>query len=81
MPSNNDRLLEVPGSKINPDFGISVGRGMFNYGFSGGVWKTVATRVKLNEVGREDGMAFVRKIVESNHCGQARLSFMWMENQ
>lgn len=51
--TNTDRILEVPNSHKNPDFGFSVGRGAFK--FSKGAWTTVAERVKLNTVGQADG--------------------------
>ncbi|TFK45411.1 hypothetical protein OE88DRAFT_1216631 [Heliocybe sulcata] len=52
-PTNASRLLEVPSSKQNPDYGFSVGRGLFN--FRAGEWTTVAQRVKLNDIGHENG--------------------------
>lgn len=51
--TNTDRMLEIPNSHKNPDFGFSVGRGAFK--FPKGAWTTVAERVKLNTVGYADG--------------------------
>ncbi|KAF7975433.1 hypothetical protein HWV62_9561 [Athelia sp. TMB] len=51
--TNEDRMLEIPLSHKNPDFGFSVGRGAFS--FPKGVWTTVAERVKLNTIGQADG--------------------------
>ncbi|KAF8578466.1 polysaccharide lyase family 14 protein [Ramaria rubella] len=51
--SNTRRLLAVPRSHQNVDFGFSVGRGSFK--FQPGEWTTVAERVKLNRPGRDDG--------------------------
>ncbi|EPQ55441.1 hypothetical protein GLOTRDRAFT_138978 [Gloeophyllum trabeum ATCC 11539] len=50
---NAARLLVVPGSRQNPDYEFSVGRGAF--GFEGGRWTTVAQRVRLNDIGQENG--------------------------
>ncbi|KZT27188.1 polysaccharide lyase family 14 protein [Neolentinus lepideus HHB14362 ss-1] len=52
-PNNTSRLLAVPSSKQNPDYGFSVGRGLFS--FPAGQWTTVAERVRLNDVGQENG--------------------------
>lgn len=51
--ANTRRLLSVPGSHQNPDYGFSVGRGTLS--FNAGKWTTVAERVKLNDVGQENG--------------------------
>ncbi|KAF8479376.1 hypothetical protein JB92DRAFT_2800784 [Gautieria morchelliformis] len=51
--SNTRRLLTIPGSSQNPDYGISVGRGSFS--FNAGTWTTVAERVKLNDLGQQNG--------------------------
>ncbi|KIJ56678.1 polysaccharide lyase family 14 protein [Sphaerobolus stellatus SS14] len=51
--SNTQRLLDVSGSHRNPDFGISVGLGSF--AFTPGKWAVVAERVKLNDIGKENG--------------------------
>jgi hypothetical protein len=42
-----------PYSECNPTYGASVGRGSFT--FATGAWTTVAMRVRLNSVGKEDG--------------------------
>ncbi|KII95657.1 polysaccharide lyase family 14 protein [Plicaturopsis crispa FD-325 SS-3] len=51
--SNTRALLSVPNSIKNPDYGISVGRGAWT--FQAGVWTAVAIRVRLNDLGSEDG--------------------------
>ncbi|KIK68210.1 polysaccharide lyase family 14 protein [Collybiopsis luxurians FD-317 M1] len=52
--NNTDRLLAVPPLSIeNSDFGDSVGRGAFTIPV--GRWMSVALRMKLNQVGCEDG--------------------------
>lgn len=52
--ANRDKLLHVPPlSKLNPDYGFSVGRGAFN--FVAGQWMTVAQRVRLNAPTSADG--------------------------
>ncbi|THH19197.1 hypothetical protein EW146_g1929 [Bondarzewia mesenterica] len=52
--SNAAQLLSVPpSSHQNPDFGISVGRGAWK--FESGRWHKVAMRVRLNDVGAENG--------------------------
>jgi hypothetical protein len=56
LGNNTDRLLAIPNSTMNPDYGISVGRGSFNFGPGGGIWRTIATRVRLNAPGEQDGM-------------------------
>lgn len=55
LGNNTDRLLAIPDSKMNPDYGVSVGRGLFNFGLGGGIWRTIATRVRLNTPGEQDG--------------------------
>lgn len=50
----NDRVCSVaPYSDCNPTYGASVGRGSF--AFARGRWVTVAQRVRLNDVGKENG--------------------------
>lgn len=50
----NTRALEaVPGSRRNPDYGFSVGRGAWR--FEPGRWTAVAQRVKMNTPGQADG--------------------------
>ncbi|KAL4079094.1 polysaccharide lyase family 14 protein [Scleroderma citrinum] len=51
--TNEKALLSVPNSKMNSDYGISVGQGAWT--FTPGVWTTVAERVKLNTVGDANG--------------------------
>ena len=51
--NNASRLLAVAGSRQNSDYGISVGRGAFK--FKVGIWNAIGIRVKLNDVGVEDG--------------------------
>ncbi|KAF7298663.1 Polysaccharide lyase family 14 protein [Mycena indigotica] len=56
LDSNRDRLSAVPPySKQNPDYGMSVGRGAFSFDAAVGNWISLAFRVKLNEIGQEDG--------------------------
>ncbi|KAI0061853.1 polysaccharide lyase family 14 protein [Artomyces pyxidatus] len=53
-PTNTARLLAVPPfSHQNPDYGFSVGRGAWR--FTSGKWIKVATRIKMNDVGQENG--------------------------
>ncbi|KZS98653.1 hypothetical protein SISNIDRAFT_404337 [Sistotremastrum niveocremeum HHB9708] len=53
-PSNKENLEKVPPfSEQNPDYGFSVGRGAFK--FRVGKWNQVVQRVKLNDVGSENG--------------------------
>ncbi|KAI0320561.1 hypothetical protein OF83DRAFT_567460 [Amylostereum chailletii] len=51
--TNAARLLAVPNSHQNSDYGISVGRGAWK--FEAGKWVAVGMRVKLNAIGVEDG--------------------------
>lgn len=51
--TNKKALLSVPNSKMNSDYGVSVGLGAWT--FEPGVWGTVAERVKLNTVGDANG--------------------------
>ncbi|KIJ66172.1 polysaccharide lyase family 14 protein [Hydnomerulius pinastri MD-312] len=52
--TNKKVLLAIPpGGQTNSDYGISTGRGAWN--FEPGVWTTVAERVKLNEIGEANG--------------------------
>lgn len=59
MTANNKKqLLAVPPrSTENADYGISVGRGAFN--ITPGTWTSVALRVKLNDLGIENGPYFI----------------------
>ncbi|KAF5392752.1 hypothetical protein D9757_000900 [Collybiopsis confluens] len=51
---NAERLLTVPPQSVNnTDYGISAGRGSFTLPV--GRWMSVAIRMKLNQVGVEDG--------------------------
>ncbi|KIJ63458.1 polysaccharide lyase family 14 protein [Hydnomerulius pinastri MD-312] len=53
--TNKKVLLAIPpGGQTNSDYGISTGRGAWN--FEPGVWTTVAERVKLNEIGQANGL-------------------------
>jgi hypothetical protein len=50
----NDNVCNVPPfSECNPTFGASVGRG--SYKFATGQWTTVSERIRLNDVGQENG--------------------------
>jgi hypothetical protein len=51
--NNSSQFLNVPNSRQNNDYGISVGRGLFS--FRAGAWTSVAIRVKLNDAGFENG--------------------------
>ncbi|KAI9063941.1 polysaccharide lyase family 14 protein [Trametes sanguinea] len=51
---NSERLKEVPPRSIqHPDYGFSVGRGAWK--FQPGRWTRVMERVKLNDMGQENG--------------------------
>ncbi|KAL7277514.1 hypothetical protein ACG7TL_008435 [Trametes sanguinea] len=51
---NSERLKEIPPRSIqHPDYGFSVGRGAWQ--FEPGRWIRVMERVKLNDVGQENG--------------------------
>ncbi|KAH9925888.1 uncharacterized protein BXZ73DRAFT_49672 [Epithele typhae] len=51
---NTERLMAVPPKSIrHPDYGFSVGRGALK--FESGRWMRIAERVKVNDVGKEDG--------------------------
>ncbi|KAF9041659.1 hypothetical protein BJ165DRAFT_1490208 [Panaeolus papilionaceus] len=53
---NAKQLGSVPPLSIqNPDYGFSVGRGSYNLEFAVGNWVSIAFRVKLNDVGCENG--------------------------
>lgn len=55
-PGNSTRLHAVPPfSKGNADFGFSVGRGSFHLNIAVGKWVGIAFRVKLNDLGKENG--------------------------
>ncbi|KAL0574095.1 hypothetical protein V5O48_007854 [Marasmius crinis-equi] len=52
--NNKSRLLAVPPlSRGNNDYGYSVGRGSFT--FEKGRWMCISLRVRMNNVGQEDG--------------------------
>lgn len=53
IESNKERLLRVPGSHANTDYGVSVGRGTFT--FVPGQWTTIAQRIKLNDLEADNG--------------------------
>ena len=44
-----------PLSKANADYGFSVGRGSFYLDIAVGKWVSIAFRVKLNDIGKENG--------------------------
>lgn len=53
---NWEQLSAVPPySTGNAKYGVSVGRGAFNFDLAVGRWITLAFRVKLNDVGSENG--------------------------
>jgi hypothetical protein len=50
----NKKVCDIPPfSECNPTYGASIARGSFK--FARGAWTTVAMRVKLNDVGKENG--------------------------
>ena len=51
--ANTVALKAVPRSHQNPDYGFSVGRGLWT--FEAGKWFAVAERVKMNDVGQANG--------------------------
>ncbi|GJF00127.1 hypothetical protein PsYK624_164060 [Phanerochaete sordida] len=51
--TNAAALMAVPQTHRNPDYGFSVGRGLWK--FEPGRWIAVAERVKMNTVGQADG--------------------------
>ncbi|KAL0950898.1 hypothetical protein HGRIS_007657 [Hohenbuehelia grisea] len=54
--NNEEQLLSVPPvSKKNADYGFSVGRGSFNLAAAVGSWVTIAIRIKMNDIGQENG--------------------------
>ncbi|KAF6748692.1 polysaccharide lyase family 14 protein [Ephemerocybe angulata] len=53
---NSSQQLKVPPLSVeNPDYGISVGRGSFDFNSAVGNWITIAIRTKLNDIGAENG--------------------------
>ena len=51
---NTVELLKIPPKSIkNPDYGFSVGRGAFK--LTSGSWVTIVQRIKLNDVGEQNG--------------------------
>ncbi len=55
-PNNEAQLAAVPPySRQNADYGFSVGRGSFCLDAAVGKWIALAFRVKLNDVGLENG--------------------------
>lgn len=58
-PGNREKLMSVPpSSSENPGYGFSVGRNAFNFDLAVGRWISLAFRVKLNNVGMEDGAVY-----------------------
>ncbi|KAJ8697260.1 hypothetical protein PTI98_007057 [Pleurotus ostreatus] len=58
-PNNEAQLAAVPPySRQNADYGFSVGRGSFCLDAAVGQWIALAFRVKLNDVGSENGEHF-----------------------
>jgi len=54
---NEDVLKKIPPKYVgNPEFGLSVGRGAYNWQKAVGNWISVAFRIKLNDVGRTNGI-------------------------
>jgi hypothetical protein len=55
-PENSAQLSAVPPRSIeNSDYGFSVGRGAFDFNRAVSGWTTVAFRLKLNDVGSNNG--------------------------
>lgn len=53
---NSTQQRSIPPLSVeNADYGFSVGRGSFNLQKAIGNWVTVATRLKLNDIGSENG--------------------------
>jgi hypothetical protein len=62
LDCNTRQLLAVPPLSIqNPDFGYSVGRGSFTFKTEEHGWNTIAQRVRLNDVGCENGKCLQRQ--------------------
>jgi len=54
---NEDVLKNIPPMYVgNPEFGLSVGRGAYNWQKAVGNWISVAFRIKLNDVGKTNGI-------------------------
>jgi hypothetical protein len=54
--TNATQQLKVPPLSVeNSDYGFSVGRGAFNFKQAVGNWVTVAIRVRLNDIGVDNG--------------------------
>ncbi|KDQ59738.1 polysaccharide lyase family 14 protein [Jaapia argillacea MUCL 33604] len=61
--SANDRVCNIPPlSECNPTYGASVGRGAFS--FKRGAWTDVTQRIRLNDVGQQNGE--IQLLVEGN---------------
>ena len=75
VPQNDANALalkSVPHSHQNPDYGFSVGRGLWT--FEAGKWTAIAERVKMNTVGHADGAyRFVREVMSlTRRCRRDR---------
>lgn len=54
---NEDILKKIPPKYVgNPEFGLSVGRGAYTWQKAAGNWISVAFRIKLNDVGKTNGI-------------------------
>lgn len=54
---SNEKLCEPTNNVCDPNYGISIGRG--NYDFKRGDWTTVSQRVRLNDPGKANGVVEV----------------------
>jgi hypothetical protein len=54
---DSQEYLQLPQSHLNPDFGDSIWRGMFTFKKEG--WNHVTLRIKLNTLGKHDGIMAV----------------------
>ena len=53
---NEEVLKKIPPKYVgNPEFGLSVGRGAYNWQKAVGNWISVAFRIKLNDAGKTNG--------------------------
>jgi len=64
LPLTSDNATQLsavpPRSVVNNDYGFSVGRGAFHLDCALGNWVSIAFRIKLNDVGSENGELEIR---------------------
>lgn len=81
--TNTQQLLAVPPRSIqHPDYGFSVGRGAWT--FASGRWTRITERVKINDVGQENGACPLSLCPWPAHAGRqrkARSRFSSTENR